>query len=110
MHSLKELCDNYSNTRGNVLVLFKVSLCILFLMCTYSSKIMRLLALLWASQVVLVVKNSPDSTRETSYIQFYPWSGKSGHITDGVLIPGSGRFPGGSHGNPFQLFLLGGLK
>ena len=55
MHFLKELYENYSNTRGNVLVLFKVSLCILFLMCTYSCKIMRLLALLWASQVVLVV-------------------------------------------------------
>ena len=45
MHSLKELCENYSNTRGNVLVLFKVSLCIPFLMYTYSCKIMRLLAL-----------------------------------------------------------------
>jgi len=51
-------------------------------------------------------KNSPDSAGEISYIRFDAWSGKSGHITDGVSIPGLGRSPGGGHGNPFQLFLL----
>ena len=41
----------------------------------------------WASQVVLVVKNLPAN---------------AGNIRDGVLIPGSGRSPGGRHGNPLQ--------
>ena len=38
-----------------------------------------------ASQVVLVVKNPPAN---------------SGDIRDEGLIPGSGRSPGGGHGNP----------
>ena len=38
-----------------------------------------------ASQVVLVVKNSPASV---------------GDVRDKGLIPGSGRSPGGGHGNP----------
>ena len=113
MQFLKELFKNYSNTRGNVLLLFfffffllKVSLWILFFMCTYSCKIMSLLALFWASQVVLVVKNLPDSAGEISYIWFDPWSGKSGHIRDAVLIPGLGRSPEGGHGNSSQYSCL----
>ena len=30
-----------------------------------------------------------------------------GDIGDASLIPGSGRFPGGEHGNPFQCSCLG---
>ena len=44
------------------------------------------------SQVVLVVKNLPAST---------------GDVTDAGSIPGSGRSPGGGHGNPLQYFLPG---
>ena len=44
-------------------------------------------ALYWASQVALVVKNPPAS---------------AGDIRDAGLIPGSGRSPGGRHGNPLQ--------
>ena len=45
----------------------------------------------WASQVVLVVKNPPAS---------------AGDVRDLVLIPESGRFPGGGCGNPLQLSCL----
>ena len=41
----------------------------------------------WASQVVLVVKNPPAN---------------AGDVRDLGLIPGSGRSPGGGHGNPLQ--------
>ena len=41
----------------------------------------------WASRVAPVVKNLP------AY---------SGKVRDAGLIPGSGRFPGGGHGNPLQ--------
>ena len=44
-----------------------------------------------ASQVVLVVKNLPANV---------------GDIRDSGLIPGSGRSPGGGHGNPLQYFCL----
>ena len=44
-----------------------------------------------ASQVALVVKNSPANT---------------GDIRDVDLIPGVGRFPGGGHGNPLQYSCL----
>ena len=44
-----------------------------------------------ASQVVLVVKNSPTNARD---------------VRDTVLIPGSGRFPGGGHDNPLQYSCL----
>ena len=47
-----------------------------------------------ASQVVLVVKNLPA---------------KAGDVTDVGLIPGSGRFPGAGHGNPFQYSCLENL-
>ena len=40
-----------------------------------------------ASQVALVVKNSPSN---------------AGDIEDVGSIPGLGRSPGGGHGNPFQ--------
>ena len=46
----------------------------------------------WASQVVLVVKNPPAN---------------AGDIRDAGLIPGLGRSPGGGHGNPTLVFLLG---
>ena len=45
----------------------------------------------WASQVALMVKNSPAN---------------SGDIRDSSSIPGSGRSPGGGHGNPFQYSCL----
>ena len=44
-----------------------------------------------ASQVALVVKNPPDNT---------------GDIRDAGSIPGSGRSPGGGHGNPLQYSCL----
>ena len=47
----------------------------------------QLCAHLRAFQVVLVVKNPPAN---------------SGDIKDVGLIPGSGRYPGGEHGNPLQ--------
>ena len=47
--------------------------------------------LIWASHVVLVVKNPPAS---------------AGGAWDQGLIPGSGRSPGGGHGNPLQYSCL----
>ena len=44
-----------------------------------------------ASQVALVVKNQPAN---------------AGDIGDPGLIPGSGRSPGGGHGNPLQYSCL----
>ena len=44
-----------------------------------------------ASQVALVVKNLPAN---------------SGDVRDASLIPGSGRSPGGGHGNPLQYSCL----
>ena len=44
-----------------------------------------------ASQVVLVVKNLPAS---------------AGNVRDESSVPGSGRSPGGGHGNPFQYSCL----
>ena len=41
----------------------------------------------WASQVALLVKNLPAN---------------AGYARDVGSIPGSGRFPGGGHGYPFQ--------
>ena len=45
----------------------------------------------WASQVETVVKNSPAN---------------SGDMRDPGSIPGSGRSPGGGHGNPLQYSCL----
>ena len=47
---------------------------------------------IWASQVVLVAKNPPAD---------------AGDIRDTGSISGSGRFPGGGHGNPPQYSCLG---
>ena len=47
--------------------------------------------MLWASQVVLAVKNLPA---------------KAGDIRDRGLIPGSGTSPGGGRGNPLQYSCL----
>ena len=47
--------------------------------------------IIWAPQVVLVVKNPPANT---------------GDKRDGGLIPGSGVTPGGGHGNPLQYSCL----
>ena len=45
-----------------------------------------------AAQLVLVVKNLPAN---------------AGDLRDAGLIPGSGRSPGGGHGNPLQYACLG---
>ena len=45
---------------------------------------------IWASQVVLVVKNLPANARD---------------VRDMDLIPGSGRSPGGEYGNPLHYSL-----
>ena len=45
----------------------------------------------WSSQVTLVVKNPPAI---------------AGDIRDSGSIPGSGRSPGGEHGNPLQYFCI----
>ena len=45
----------------------------------------------WASRVVLAIKNPPA---------------KAGDVRDVGSIPGSGRSPGGEHGNPLQYFCL----
>ena len=47
--------------------------------------------LLWASQVALVVKNL---------------LAKAGDVRDAGSVPGSGRSPGGGHGNPLQYSCL----
>ena len=52
------------------------------------------MANLWASQVVLVVKNPPANV---------------GDVGDVGSIPGSGRSPGGGHGNPLQYSCLENL-
>ena len=52
----------------------------------------------WASQVVLVVKkkNNNNNNPPTNL----------GDIQDKGSIPGSGRSPGGGHGNPLQCSCL----
>ena len=45
----------------------------------------------WASQVALLVKNSPANARD---------------VRDAGLIPGLGRSPGGGYGNPLQYSFL----
>ena len=45
----------------------------------------------WAAQVALMVKNPPAN---------------AGDIRDAGLVPGSGRCPGGGHGNPLQYSCL----
>ena len=46
----------------------------------------------WASQVALDVKNPPAN---------------AGDIRDVCSIPGSGRSPGGGHGNPLHILAWG---
>ena len=46
----------------------------------------------WTSQAALVVKNAPVN---------------AGDVRDTSLIPGSGRSPGGGHGNPLQRNVAG---
>ena len=50
-----------------------------------------LLTILWASQVVLVVKNLPANARD---------------VRDTGSVPGPGRSPGRGHGNPRQYSCL----
>ena len=45
----------------------------------------------WASQVALAIKNPPAN---------------AGDVRDAGSIPGSGRSPGGGHGNPLQYSCL----
>ena len=52
-------------------------------------------SLKWASQVVLVVKNTPANAENPE---------------DAGLIPGSGRSPGGGNGNLLQCFCLGNSR
>ena len=52
---------------------------------------LHLTYLLWASQVVLVIKNPPANARD---------------IRDVGSIPALGRSPGGEHGNPLQYSCL----
>ena len=59
-------------------------LCILYL----QPKLPVCVSTSWASEVALVVKNAPASAG------------------DAGLIPGSGKSPGGGHGNPLQYFCL----
>ena len=49
---------------------------------------------IWASQVVLVVKNLPSN---------------AGDVGDAGSIPGSGKYPGGGNANPLQYSCLGSL-
>ena len=75
---------------------------------------------IWASQVALVVKNLP-AMQETQEMQFQSLGQEdpleegmathssskesacnAGDTGDAVSIPGSGRSPGGGHGNPLQ--------
>ena len=51
----------------------------------------ELLIKFWVSQVVLVVKN---------------WLANAGGVRDLGLVTGSGRSPGGGHGNPLQYSCL----
>ena len=46
----------------------------------------------WASQVAVVVKNTPTN---------------AGDVREEGLIPGLGKSPGGGHGNPLQYSCLG---
>ena len=61
---------------------------IVFSVYTFSSGIVGSYSSSRASQMVLVVKNL---------------SANAGGVRDVGLIPGSGRFPGGGHGNPLSI-------
>ena len=53
--------------------------------------ILRRVVAWWASQVVLVIKSPPAN---------------AGDVREAGLIPGSGRSPGGKHGNSLQYSCL----
>ena len=77
------LCDAHPGKKCCLSVYGHSPGSILILRCVVS----RWYAYIWAWQVALVVKNL---------------SAKAGHVTDTGSIPGSGRSPGGGHGNPLQ--------
>ena len=78
------LCDAHPGQKCCLSVYGHSPGSILILRCVVS----RWYAYIWAWQVALVVKNL---------------SAKAGHCqTDTGSIPGSGRSPGGGHGNPLQ--------
>ena len=54
------------------------------------------LTAVWTSQVALVVKNLPANAGDAGD------AGDAGEAGNACLIPGSGRSPGGGHGNPLQ--------
>ena len=66
---------------------YRVGLCRLSILYT-------VLCICWGSQMTLIVKNLSD---------------KAGDIRDLSSIPGSGRSPGGAHGNPLQYSCLENL-
>ena len=57
-----------------------------------------------ASQVAIVVKNQIGSSQVVLVVENLPAS--AGDVRDVGLIPGSGRSPGGGHGNTLQYFCL----
>ena len=57
----------------------------------YSVDLDKCIINIWASHMVLVVKNLPASAAD---------------VRDVSLIPGLGRAPGGRHGNPLQCSCL----
>ena len=63
--------DNYSNIYMHIYLIMSVGV--------------------WASQVMLVVKNLPVNAGDIRYVG---------------SVPGLGRSPGGWHGNPFQYSCL----
>ena len=66
-----------------LIYIYSISVVALFLLCIY--------VCIWASQVALVVKNLPASAVD---------------IRDAGSVPGSGRCPGGGHGNPLKYSCL----
>ena len=80
-----------SNSYGEVLTLGIHHMVTLFGNRVGADVISRVTMRSWAFQVVLVVKNPPAS---------------AGDVRDAGSIPGSGRYPGGGHGNPRQYSCL----
>ena len=58
-------------------------------------KIIKLYHSWWTSQVALVIKHTHTHTHTHTKEDLRD-------LRDVVLIPGSGRYPGGGHGNPLQ--------
>ena len=57
-----------------------------------------------ASQVAIVVKNQIGASQVALVVENLP--ANAGDVRDMGLIPGSGRYPGGGHGNQLQYFCL----